>query len=154
MTNNEQNKFQMWNPFKGVGQATQQAIDQGQAQQLANQMATQQLTTGGYSTGLSSVYTFPSYPYVATIGGGPPNETKYMPVLSIDEREVVLKAKLAQQVEYQHEQDIIDGLHAKTRKLLKLILEVQSSNQFNNVEKIDKFVRDMMFDSKMDEFIK
>jgi Fe2+ transport system protein B len=85
--------------------------------------------------------------------------------LNIDEKEKNIQRRLEVQekqkkeIEQQYQlakkdEEFINSLHPTTKEILRLVSEIEASNDFKEVSKLDRLVRDKLFNAQFEEFIK
>lgn len=92
---------------------------------------------------------------------GAPNQLPYSPfyfynppsVLDIKGLEESASKNLTKYEESQKEKDLIDSLHPKTKEIVQLAYELSKSGELKDLKKMDKLVRDMLFNSKLEEIL-
>lgn len=74
-------------------------------------------------------------------------------VLSITERKAYAEKEAATYEKYKKEVDTINSLSTHTVEILKLVKELNDTNDFDKVIAVDKYVRALFFNNKLNQVL-
>ncbi len=72
--------------------------------------------------------------------------------LDIDAHETSIEKDVSAHKSVLEKKELIDSLHPKTKDIMRLVTEIQRGS-FKDVTKLDKYVREQLFNSKFNDFV-